>query len=371
MKKVSLLLLFVFLHFFFGAEQASARVKAKAPAASKAKKVSITAARKRQKVGALKSRASAKAKNKVRAKARLSAKRSLSRHKRLVAFHPRRMRATPSRPVLSAGDLAGLNETANPLGLESNAALVLDESTSSVLFAKNPEAVLPIASITKLMTALVVLEAKQDLNEILTVTTADVDRIKYTSSRLPVGAKLTRREMLHIALMSSENRAASALGRHYPGGLPAFVDAMNARAKLLGMTNTHYVETTGLSSKNVSSPNDLARLVVAAREHPLIRAYSTHEAFSVEPGGRALQYRNSNRLVRNSSWDIVLQKTGYIAEAGRCLVMNAVIEGRSVVMIFLDSKGKYSRAADANRMRTWLEKVKLPTLTRMEEKTEG
>ncbi|MFC7516448.1 D-alanyl-D-alanine endopeptidase [Herbaspirillum sp. GCM10030257] len=369
MKKVSLLLLFVFLHFFFGAEQASAR--AKVPAASKVKKVSISATRKRQKAGALKSRSSAKAKNKVRTKARFSAKSSLGRHKRLVSFHPRRMRATPSPPVLSAGDLAGLNETANPLGLESNAALVLDETTSSVLFAKNSEAVLPIASITKLMTALVVLEAKQDLNEVLTVTTADVDRIKYTSSRLPIGAKLTRREMLHIALMSSENRAASALGRHYPGGLPAFVDAMNARAKLLGMTNTHYVETTGLSSKNVSTPNDLARLVVAAREHPLIRTYSTHEAFSVEPGGRALQYRNSNRLVRNSNWDIVLQKTGYIAEAGRCLVMNAVIDGRSVVMIFLDSKGKYSRAADANRMRTWLENVKLPTLTRMEDKQEG
>ncbi|KRB64237.1 D-alanyl-D-alanine endopeptidase [Noviherbaspirillum sp. Root189] len=369
MKKVSLLLLFVFLHFFFGAEPASAR--SKVPAASKAKKVSITTTRKRQKASALKSRASAKTKNKVRTKARLSAKSSHAGHKRLVAFHPRRMRATPSPPVLSVGDLAGLNETANPLGLASNAALVLDESTSSVLFAKNPEAVLPIASITKLMTALVVLEAKQDLNEILTVTTADVDRIKYTSSRLPVGAKLTRREMLHIALMSSENRAASALGRHYPGGLPAFVEAMNARAKLLGMTNTHYVETTGLSSKNVSTPNDLARLVVAAREHPLIRKFSTHEAFSVEPGGRALQYRNSNRLVRNSNWDIVLQKTGYIAEAGRCLVMNAVIDGRSVVMVFLDSKGKYSRAADANRMRTWLEDVKLPTLTRMEEKTEG
>lgn len=369
MKKVSLLLLFVFLHFFFGAEQASAR-SSKAPAASKVKKASITTSRKRQKASALKSRVSAKAKKKVRTKAHLSAK-SAARHKRLVAFHPRQMRARQPPPVLSAGDLAGLNETANPLGLESNAALVLDETTSSVLFAKNSEAVLPIASITKLMTALVVLEAKQDLNEILTVTTADVDRIKYTSSRLPVGAKLTRREMLHIALMSSENRAASALGRHYPGGLPAFVEAMNARARLLGMINTHYVETTGLSSKNVSTPNDLARLVVAAREHPLIRQFSTHEAFSVEPGGRALQYRNSNRLVRNSNWDIVLQKTGYIAEAGRCLVMNAVIDGRSVVMVFLDSKGKYSRAADANRMRTWLENVKLPTLTRMEQKTEG
>jgi len=370
MKKAPLLLLFVLLHFFFVMEQAHARNKA--PTATKAKKTVVKATIKRKKSAAPRSRA--KTRSTVRAKTRvtrLSTKISSARHKRLVSFRPRSTHATRYAPVLSAGDLAGLNETANPLGLQSNAALVLDETSSSVLYAKNPNAVLPIASITKLMTALVVLEAKQDMNEVLTVTTDDIDHIKHTSSRLRVGARLTRQEMLHIALMSSENRAASALGRHYPGGSPAFVEAMNARAMLLGMTDTHYVETTGLSSKNVSSPRDLAKLVIAAREHPLIRQYSTHEAYTVEPGGHPLQYRNSNRLVRNSDWDIILQKTGYITEAGRCLVMNAVIEGRSVVMVFLDSKGKYSRAADANRIRAWLENVKLPTLTQTAGSVEG
>jgi serine-type D-Ala-D-Ala endopeptidase (penicillin-binding protein 7) len=291
--------------------------------------------------------------------------------RRLVAYAPSHASLPRYTAPLSAGDRLGLNRTDNILGLDSNVALVLDEGNSEVLFSKNSDAVLPIASITKLMTALVVLEAKQDMDEILTVTHEDVDRIKHTSSRLQVGARLSRREMLHIALMSSENRAASALGRHFPGNLPAFVEAMNAQAALLGMSDTRYVEPTGLSSKNVSSARDLAKLVAAAEAHPLIKEFSTAPEHAVEPGGRALQYWNTNRLVRSSNWDIVLQKTGYIAEAGRCLVMKAMIEGRAVIMVFLDSKGKYSRVSDANRVRDWLEKAKQPALNAAAAESQG
>ncbi|MDB5838324.1 MAG: D-alanyl-D-alanine carboxypeptidase family protein [Herminiimonas sp.] len=261
-------------------------------------------------------------------------------------------------PVTTAGDLAGLNLTRDPLDLKSNVALVMDQATSEVLFEKNSQAVLPIASITKLMTSLIVVEANQDMNEVLTVTEEDIDREKFTHSRLRIGSQLTRANMLHIALMSSENRAASALGRHYPGGLPAFVAAMNAKARMLGMTGTRYVDSTGLSRLNVSSARDLAKLVVVAHRYPVIREYSTNGKYAVEPGGPPLQYKNSNHLVLNPEWEIGLQKTGYIAEAGRCLVMQTKIEGRSVVMVFLDSKGKESRIADAGRVRRWLENVK-------------
>ena len=265
-------------------------------------------------------------------------------------------------PVLSAGDLAGLNLTHDSLALKSSVALVMDQASSQVLFEKNSNVALPIASITKLMTALVVVEANQNMDEILEVTADDVDREKNSTSRLRVGARLSRSNMLHIALMSSENRAASALGRNYPGGLAAGVAAMNAKAKALGMLNTHYVEPTGLSSLNVASAHDLAKLVIAAHEHPILCQYSTDSKYAVDPGGRALQYSNSNHLVANPGWDIGLQKTGYIAEAGRCLVMQAKIEGRAVVMIFLDSKGKQSRIADAGRIRKWLEAMKPPTV---------
>ena len=207
------------------------------------------------------------------------------------------------------------------------------------------------------MTGLVVLEAGQDMNEILEVTSDDVDTEKNSGSRLRVGSKLSRADMLHIALMSSENRAASSLGRHYPGGLPAFVAAMNAKASSLGMRDTHYVDSTGLSSRNVASAQDLAKLVHAAYAQPLIRQYSTDTKYAVAPGGRTLQYNSSNKLTSNSDWEIGLQKTGYISEAGRCLVMQAMIKGRAVVMVFLDSKGKYSRFADAGRIRNWLERI--------------
>ncbi|MES2024085.1 MAG: D-alanyl-D-alanine endopeptidase [Pseudomonadota bacterium] len=258
-------------------------------------------------------------------------------------------------PVLTAGDIAGLNMTRDSLALASNVALVLDQSTSAVLFEKNANVTLPIASITKLMTGLVVVEAQQDMNEVLEVTTEDIDREKNSSSRLRVGSQLSRANMLHIALMSSENRAASALGRHYPGGLRAFVVAMNAKAKSLGMSGTHYVDSTGLSSNNVASASDLAKLVMAAYNHPILRQYSTDTKYIVEPGGRPLQYANSNRLVTNPDWEIGIQKTGYISEAGRCLVMQANIGGRPIVMIFLDSKGKLSRLGDATRIRKWIE----------------
>lgn len=266
-------------------------------------------------------------------------------------------------PVMSAGDLAGLNLTRDPLELKSSVALVLDQSNSEVLFEKNSQVALPIASITKLMTSLVVVEARQDMDEVLNVTDEDVDKEKNSHSRLRVGSQLTRANMLHIALMSSENRAASALGRHYPGGISAFVAAMNAKAKMLGMVNTRYVDSTGLSRNNVASARDLAKLVIAAHQHPIIRQYSTDSKYAVEPGGPVLQYKNSNQLVANPEWEIGLQKTGYISEAGRCLVMQARIEGRPIVMVFLDSKGKQSRLADAGRIRKWLEAVKMPAIS--------
>jgi D-alanyl-D-alanine endopeptidase (penicillin-binding protein 7) len=210
-----------------------------------------------------------------------------------------------------------------------------------------------------------VVEARQNMEEILTVSDDDVDRQKHSSSRLRVGAQLSRDDMLHIALMSSENRAASALGRSYPGGLPAFVAAMNAKARSLGMMDTHYVDSTGLSSSNVASARDLAKLVVAAYNYPIIRQYSTDAKYMVEPSGHALQYASSNRLVASKDWDIGLQKTGYINEAGHCLVMLTKIEGRSVVMVFLDSKGKLSHVGDAARMRKWLSEQGPQNLTRV------
>jgi D-alanyl-D-alanine endopeptidase (penicillin-binding protein 7) len=259
---------------------------------------------------------------------------------------------------------AALNLGAHPLVLRSNAALVFDQDSAEVLYAKNANTVLPIASITKLMTALIVVESHQDMNEVLEVTREDIDTIKHTGSRLPIGSTLTRANMLHIALMSSENRAASALGRHYPGGMAAFVKAMNEKAQSLGMNDTHYVEPTGLSSHNVSSARDLVKLVTAAHQHAIIREYSTNRSYEVELGGPVLQYRNSNHLISNPDWEIELQKTGYIAEAGRCLVMHALIEGRPIVMVFLDAKGRYSRSADAGNIRKWLEEVKMPTILR-------
>jgi D-alanyl-D-alanine endopeptidase (penicillin-binding protein 7) len=264
----------------------------------------------------------------------------------------RTVRPEPVQP--SVGQVLGLHGTEDPLDLKSSVALVLDQNTDEVLFSKNPTAVLPIASITKLMTAVVIVEGELPLDEKLVISTEDIDTEKGSRSRLAVGTTLSREELLHLALMASENRAAHALGRTYPGGLPAFVAAMNQKARELGMLDTHYEEPTGLSSQNQSSAHDLAVLVKAAYGMPLIRDMSTSSEYRVSAGRRQLQYRNTNRLVNNPSWDIGLQKTGYIAEAGRCLVMQAQLAGRQLIMVFLDSAGKYSRLADAERVRRWL-----------------
>jgi D-alanyl-D-alanine endopeptidase (penicillin-binding protein 7) len=279
-------------------------------------------------------------------------------HGKRKVVYQRVRRAAPAIAILTAGDLVGLNKTHDPLDLRSSVAYVLDQTSSEVLFEKNATVALPIASITKLMTGLLVVQAQQNLDEVLTITDADVDKHKFTSSRLPVGARMTRGNLLHIALMSSENRAAAALGRNYPGGINAFVEAMNAKAKELGMNDTHYVDSSGLSSQNVSSARDLAKLAIVAHQEPLLRQYTTDPNYAVQASGRTLQYHNTNYLVAQPDWNIGLQKTGFINEAGRCLVMQAMIQGRNVVMVFLDSKGKQSRTADAGRMRKWLEALK-------------
>lgn len=258
-------------------------------------------------------------------------------------------------PRLSFGQKAGLHAASDPLDLESAVALVVDQDTSEVLLAKNDHAILPIASLTKLMTGLVVSEAGLPLDESITITQDDVDTEKGSRSRLSVGTTLTRGELMHLALMSSENRAAHALGRSYPGGLTRFVAAMNARAARLGMSDTRYVEPTGLSSANQSSAQDLAVLVAEAYRNPLLRELSTSPGQEVQIGRRLVQFNNTNRLVRNPDWDIGLQKTGYISEAGRCLVMQARIAGRDLIMVFLDSAGRYSRLGDARRVRRWVE----------------
>lgn len=269
----------------------------------------------------------------------------------------------PERVRQSAGDRAGLNQTSDPLDLKSNVAFVLDQNNAEVLFEKNANIALPIASITKLMTGLIVVEANQDMNEVLNITEDDVDHEKFTSSRLRVGSRMTRADLLHIALMSSENRAAAALGRNYPGGVAGFVTAMNAKAHQLGMNDTRYVDSSGLSSRNVASARDLAKLAMFAYNQPLLRQYSTDPKSTVDAGDRMMHYNNTNYLVAMPDWDIGLQKTGFINEAGRCLLMQTVIQGRSVIMVFLDSKGKQSRTADAGRMRRWLETMRQPGMS--------
>ncbi|WP_047218375.1 MULTISPECIES: serine hydrolase [Delftia] len=267
------------------------------------------------------------------------------------------IRAVAYEPRLSFGQMAGLHAVADPLDLKSSVALVMDQDTHEVLLSKNDHAVLPIASLTKLMTGLLISQARLPMDESITITQDDVDTEKGSSSRLAVGTTLTRAEMLHLALMSSENRAAHALGRTFPGGLDAFVQQMNAKARLLGMTDTRYVEPTGLSSRNQSSARDLAVLVNVAHSDPLVREYTTSPGYEVAVGRRTLQYNNTNRLVLSPTWDIGLQKTGYISEAGRCLVMQAQVAGRKIIMVFLDSAGKFSRLGDAERVRHWVESM--------------
>ena len=239
--------------------------------------------------------------------------------------------------------------------LGSSAVLVREEGSDAALLARQADVASPIASITKLMTALVILDARQPMDETLRITADDADLEKTNASRLRVGTELTRSDLLHLALMSSENRAAHALGRNYPGGLPAVVQAMNAKAAALGMHNARFVEPTGLSSDNVASPADLALLVEAAAREPLVREYSTDPGHDVRVGRRMVAFHNTDALVHSQAWDVVVQKTGYISEAGRCLVLKAVIRGRAVVMVLLNSFGKNTRVADAVRIRRWLE----------------
>ena len=240
--------------------------------------------------------------------------------------------------------------------LKSSAALVVDLEDGHTIYGKNTQNKTPIASITKLMTSMVVLDANLPPEETIYIDPADYDSLKHTSSRLGMGTGLPRRDMLRLALMASENRAAASLGRAYPGGSVAFVTAMNRKAVDLGMFNTHFVDATGLSSENVSTAEDLVKMVKGAYEYPLIREFTTTGAHEVETAaGRSLQFRNSNGLVRNSTWEIGLSKTGYISEAGRCLVMQAKIAARPVIIVLLDSWGRQTRIGDANRIKKWLE----------------
>ena len=242
--------------------------------------------------------------------------------------------------------------------LKSGGVLVLDPATGHTLYAKNADEVTPIASITKLMTAMVVLDAKLPLEEPLQITTDDIDHVKNTRSRLPIGSHFRRDDLMRLALMASDNRAAAALGRNYPGGLEAFVAAMNAKAKALGLASTRFVDSSGLAPNNVSSAQDLGKLVAAASKYELIREYSTTEAVDVTlpDSKRKLSFVNTNRLVRGSDWQIGLSKTGYISESGMCLVMQAMIANQPVVIVLLDSWGRLTRIGDANRIKRWLEK---------------
>jgi len=239
--------------------------------------------------------------------------------------------------------------------LRSSSVMVQDAATGEVVFLKNAEAVVPIASITKLMTAMVALDRGLDLDQRIVISSEDYDSLKGTASRLRAGSTLTRNDLLLLALMASENRAAHALGRTYPGGLPAFIKAMNAKAASLGMTDSQFVDPTGLSPHNVSSARDLVKLVQAAHDYPLIREYSTTEQAVVRVQGRPMSYRNTNGLVRSTQWNIGLSKTGYISEAGRCLVMRVQLASKDMIVVLLDSWGRQSRIGDANRLRKWLE----------------
>src|ERR1035437_3790162 len=273
----------------------------------------------------------------------------------LTSVKPQRssMASTNREPSMPLRTIAGIflaflalsatAKTVHDPKLKSSSVLIVDQSDSSVLYSRHPDVAMPIASITKLMTALVVLDAKQPLDAPIRITDADRDVPKRAFSRLAVGTTLSRGDLMHLALMSSENRAAHALGNNYPGGMPAMVIAMNAKAAQLGMTNAYFVDPTGLSSQNVASPEDLSKLVIAASHNPTIREYSTDKRYAVRVRKRLVEFHNTDNLVANPTWNIIVQKTGYITEAGKCLVMEAVIEGRSVVIVLLDSLGKYTR----------------------------
>jgi D-alanyl-D-alanine endopeptidase (penicillin-binding protein 7) len=341
------------------APDAAAATPKKTTAASKKKHAATTS--KKSAAKSQKSAAKPQAASTVRVSARSGAKVRMVPVRKVVWVNGKKRTVTrmqrvvfvPPRPTF--GQLAGLHRERDPLELRSSVAMVTDQATGEVLFAKNARAVLPIASITKVMTAIVVLESGQSMAEQITISDADVDTEKGSRSRLRVGSTMSRQDALHLALMNSENRAAHALGRTYPGGVDAAVAAMNAKARLLGMSKTSYADPTGLSSRNVSTAEDLTKLMQAAYAFAEIRSWSTSPEYAVDVLGRPTNFGNTNRLTKNEGWEIGLQKTGYISEAGQCLIMQARIDGRGVLMVFLDSQGKLSRLGDAQRVREWLE----------------
>lgn len=275
------------------------------------------------------------------------------------------VKSASKKPAIKRASVQGdrlvgdsLPMSATTLGLHSSAVLVLDQMSGSILYEKNAGAVVPIASITKLMTAMVSLDAQPNLQEQMTISEEDIDTLKGTRSRLKVGTQLPREDMLRLALMSSENRASSALSRYYPGGRPAFIAAMNRKAQMLGLHDTHFEDSTGLNSANVSSARDLVKMVAAAHQYPLIREFSTAAEYNVIVDGRVQEFHNTNSLVRsaNSGWDIGLSKTGFINEAGKCLVMQAWFNHKPMIIVLLDSWGKMTRIGDANRIKKWVER---------------
>ncbi|WP_261830802.1 D-alanyl-D-alanine endopeptidase [Leminorella grimontii] len=269
------------------------------------------------------------------------------------------MTAPPEAKSASSHAQPAQKTPAGP-ALSSKSALVVDVKTRKVIYANNPDKVVPIASLTKLMTAMVVLDAKQPMSQVIPVKINETKELRGVYSRVKVGSEITRKEMLLLALMSSENRAAASLAHNYPGGYRAFIKAMNAKAKSLGMKNTRYVEPTGLSEKNVSTARDLSRLILATQKYPMLSQLSTTQGKTVtfEHPAYTLEFHNTNHLLRNGSWDIQLTKTGYTDEAGRCLTMRTTINHREMALIMLDAYGKYTHFADANRLRTWIETQK-------------
>lgn len=324
------------------ASRASAKPAAKAPAKTASKASAKSSA---------KSTAKARSKTASKASPKVAARKAPASGKKAAPRNARARHAAAAAAGAAAVEPALVSVAEDVRSLRSSTAYVMDLETSTVLFAKNDKVVRPIASISKLMTALVVVDANLPMDEMLEITDEDIDTLKHTTSRLSVGTRLSRGDMLHLALMSSENRAANALGRNYPGGLPAFVRAMNAKAATLGMVDSRFVEPTGLSAQNVSSPRDLSRLLRAASQRPLIHRYSTDSEYEVEVNKRTQTFRNTNLLVRKPDWDIKVSKTGFINEAGECLVMLTRVNGRDLAIVLLDSQGKLSRIGDAVRLR--------------------
>ena len=289
----------------------------------------------------------------------VAAKKQVAKKQVAKKTQKKKVVAKTSVPARKPVRHVALNDDPAHLAIQSSAAVVIDQNSGKVLVEKQPDAVVPIASITKLMTAMVVIDAGLDLGEVIAISADDIDDLKGTRSRLPVGTTMTRETAMLLALMSSENRAANALGRHYPGGIHAFVQAMNRKARSLGMFDSRFEEPTGLSSNNVSTAHDLARMVTAAARYPQIRMYSTTAEAKLELNGRIQTFGNTNALVRSDNWHIGLSKTGYISEAGRCLVMQAWVADKPVIIVLLDSQGKMTRVGDANRIKRWMESAGL------------